>query len=73
MLSLTHDKLEHAKSQLSSSVVQPADFVREERENEGIYPELVTRMENLSSKLMEQRKNLKPQANYPKSEDFSRI
>lgn len=52
MLSMTHDKLEEYKSQLSSSVDQGAKgFVREEKPQEGIYKELVTRMEGLSERL----------------------
>lgn len=52
MLSLTHDKMEQYKSELASQVVQGGKsgegYIREEKENEGIYPELVTRMVKLS-------------------------
>jgi hypothetical protein len=74
MLSLSHDKIEDYKSQLASQVDQgnkPAGgYVREEREDEGIYTELVVRMEKLCDNLQEQRRQMKPNKDYPKPEEY---
>ena len=62
MLTLSHDKITEYKSQLASQVDQSrnqgAGFIREEKEDEGIYKELVVRMETLCDTLQEQRKSL---------------
>lgn len=47
-----------------------AGYIKEEQENEGIYRDLVVRMEKLSETLIEQRKSLKPSATYPKPADL---
>jgi hypothetical protein len=52
---------------------QGAGFLREEKEDEGIYKELVVRMETLCDTLQEQRKSMKPPAEYVKNEDFKAI
>jgi hypothetical protein len=44
--------------------------VREEKEGEGIYQELVNRMTKLSDQLVASRKLMKPPALYPKAEDY---
>ncbi len=52
MLQLTHDKMEEFKSELASQVVQGGKsgtgYFKEEKDDEGVYSELVTRMEKLS-------------------------
>ena len=74
MLQLSHDKVEEYKSQLASQVDQSrnqgAGFVRDEKEDEGIYKELVVRMETLCDTLQEQRKSMKPPADYTKAEEI---
>lgn len=75
MLALSHDKVEEYKSQLASQVDQSgkagtAGYVREEKQDEGIYKELVVRMEKLCDNLQEQRKQMKPPKEYPKNEEF---
>ena len=53
MLALTQDKMEEFKSELASQVVQGGKtgdgYIREEKEEEGIYPELVKRMEKMQA------------------------
>lgn len=76
MLSLSHDKIEDFKSQLASQVdqsVTKGGYVREEKEDEGIYKELVVRMEKLCDNLQEQRKTLKPTKDYPKAEEYKNL
>ena len=74
MLSMTNDKMEEFKSTLASQVDQGrSNFTREETKNEGIYKELVTRMETLSENLAEKRRKTKAPAAYPKSENFSKF
>ncbi len=75
MLSLSNDQIEQFKSQLASQVDQSgvkggAAYIREEKENEGIYKELVVRMEKLCDNLQEQRKQMKPPKEYPSNEEF---
>ena len=52
MLQLTNQEMESYKSQLASQVVQSGKagngYFREEKEDEGIYPELEMRMEKLN-------------------------
>lgn len=53
MLSLTNDKLDEYKSALASQLVQTGeivgdDIVRVEKEDEGIYKELKSRMDKLN-------------------------
>jgi hypothetical protein len=75
MLQLSHDKVEEYKSQLASQVDQSrnqgAGFVRDEKEDEGIYKELVVRMETLCDTLQEQRKGMKAPAEYTKAEEIN--
>eukprot|EP00347_Sterkiella_histriomuscorum_P009835 403339693 len=77
VLSLTTDKMEQYKSELASQVVQGGasglGYVREEKQDEGMYPELAARMEKLSKQLQEQRKKDKAPANYPKLEDYKTL
>jgi pre-mRNA-processing factor 19 len=68
-LAMTADKAEEYKSQLAASVDAPK-FVREEKEDEGVYKELVVRMERLCDSLQEQRKALRPAPEYPKPEEY---
>jgi len=71
-LAMTSDKVEEYKSQLAASVDAPkGGFVREEKEDEGVYKELVVRMEKLCDSLQEQRKQLKPSEGYPKPEEYA--
>ena len=70
-LAMTSDKVEEYKSQLAASVDAPkGGYVREEREDEGVYKELVVRMEKLCDSLQEQRKQVKPAQEYPKAEEY---
>jgi hypothetical protein len=75
MLTLSHDKIEEYKSQLASQVDQSGNkgtgYIREEKEDEGIYKELVVRMEKLCDNLQEQRKQMKPTKEYTKPEEFA--
>ena len=76
MLALSHDKMEEFKSQLASQVDQSSKaggapgFIREEKQDEGIYKELVVRMEKLCDNLQEQRKQMKPPKEYPANQEF---
>jgi hypothetical protein len=58
MLTFSHEKLEEYKCQLASQVDQSRNFeaggagyIREEKENEGVYKELAVRMEKLCDNL----------------------
>jgi hypothetical protein len=55
MLAMSQEQIEGYKSQLASQVDQRgnqgAGYVREEREDEGVYKELVVRMETLCDTL----------------------
>jgi len=77
MLTLSHEKISEYKSQLASQVDQSRNqgvgFIREEKEDEGIYKELVVRMETLCDTLQEQRKNMKPTAEYVRAEELKEI
>lgn len=75
MLAFSHDKIEEFKSQLVSQVDQSgkaggAAFIREEKQDEGMYKELVVRMEKLCDNLQEQRKQMKPPKEYPSNQEF---
>ena len=77
MLQMSQDQVEQYKSQLASQVDQGprgegsgAGFIREEKEDEGIYKELVVRMEKLCDNLQEQRKQMKAPATYPKADQL---
>ena len=78
MLSLSNDQIEQYKSQLASQVDQSgakggAAYIREEKEDEGIYKELVVRMEKLCDNLQDQRKQMKPPKEYPNNEEIKQI
>ena len=68
--------MESYKSQLASQVVQGGKagngYFREEKEDEGVYPELQNRMEKLSDQLQSQRKQSKAPNTYPKTQDFQK-
>ncbi|CDW72817.1 UNKNOWN [Stylonychia lemnae] len=77
VLKLTSDKMEQYKSELASQVVQGGSsgqgYVREEKEDEGIYKELVNRMDKLSDELLASRKHFKAPVSYPKLEEYKQL
>jgi pre-mRNA-processing factor 19 len=77
MTSLTNDKLEEYKSELASQVHQGgangAGYFRKDIEGEGIYKELVSRMEQLNEILSKQRPDIKPPKTYIKKETIKNL